>query len=103
MAPGLGVGGYCLPKDGLFAKKSSKLIYKKNINFPFIDLASRINKKMPSSALKFIESKKIKLNKKILIMGTAYKENIDDERLSPSITLIKKLIKKDPKLLNLIP
>lgn len=104
MAPGLGVGGYCLPKDGLFAKKSSKIIYKKNISFPFIDLASRINNKMPSSALKFIESKKIKLNKKkILIMGTAYKENIDDERLSPSITLIKKLIKKGSQISKFDP
>ena len=94
MAPGLGVGGYCLPKDGLFAKKSAKFIYKSNISFPFIDLAARINNKMPSTAFKFIESKTKLNNKKILIMGTAYKENIDDERLSPSIDLINKLKKK---------
>jgi UDP-N-acetyl-D-glucosamine dehydrogenase len=94
MVPGLGVGGYCLPKDGLFAKKSAKFIYKSNISFPFIDLASKINKKMPSTALKFIESKTRLNNKKILILGTAYKENIDDERLSPAIDLINKLEKK---------
>ena len=49
---------------------------------------------MPSTALKFIESKTKLNNKKILIMGTAYKENIDDERLSPSIDLINKLKKR---------
>jgi len=36
-------------------------------------------------------------------MGTAYKENIDDERLSPSITLIKKLIKKGSQISKFDP
>ena len=65
MRPGLGVGGYCLPKDGLFAEKSSRLIFKKNINFPFIKLASKINKEMPRSSFQIVENNIGNLKSKI--------------------------------------
>ena len=91
--PGLGVGGYCLPKDGLFAEKSSRLIFKKNINFPFIKLASKINKEMPRSSFQIVENNIGNLkSKNILIVGKSYKEDIDDQRNSPSIYL-KKMLK----------
>lgn len=99
MRPGLGVGGYCLPKDGLFAEKSSKLIFKKNINFPFIKLTTKVNKEMPRSSFKIIQNKVQNLrSKQILIIGTSYKEDIDDERNSPSLLLIKMLKKKGSKI-----
>ena len=99
MLPGLGVGGYCLPKDGLFASRSAKIILKKKIKFPFIKLSSRINNNMPNSSFNLIkkEIKNLK-NKKILIMGLTYKEDIDDTRNSASILLYKKLIKKSAKI-----
>jgi len=99
MRPGLGVGGYCLPKDGLFAEKSAKLIFKSKINFPFINLAAKINNQMPVSSFKLIKDKIKKLSsKKILIVGTSYKEDIDDLRNSPSISLINILKKKVAKI-----
>ena len=41
MRPGLGVGGYCLPKDGLFAEKSSRLIFKKILIFHLLNLPQK--------------------------------------------------------------
>ena len=95
MRPGLGVGGYCLRKDALFAKKSAKLIFKSKINFPFINLAAKINNLMPNTSFRLIKDKVKNLSfKKVLIVGTSYKEDIDDERNSPSISIIKKLKNK---------
>ena len=99
MLPGLGVGGYCLPKDALFAIKSSQIIHKKKINFPFIRLTSKINSKMPLTSFELIQRKIKKLSgKKILIMGVSYKENVDDVRNSPTNILIKKLKEKGSKI-----
>lgn len=96
MLPGLGVGGYCLPKDALFAKKSASIILKKKLSFPFIDLTLKTNKLMPNSSVKFIEENiKSFKNKRILILGASYKNDIGDIRNSSSIYLYKKLKKKD--------
>jgi len=96
MLPGIGVGGYCLTKDPLFAKIGSKKILKlNNENFPLSSMATFINKKMPFTALDFIK-KNINFslrNKKILFFGITYKEDIGDIRFSPSIVLAKELIK----------
>lgn len=108
MMPGLGVGGYCLPKDGLFAAKSAKMIFKKKLNFPFINLASEINNKMPLTSLNLVESETKRLKgEKILIMGSAYRPDVDDTRNSPSLILVKELKKKgaivsthDPMIIN---
>jgi len=95
MMPGLGVGGYCLPKDALFAKKSASIILKKKLSFPFIDLASKTNNLMPNSSLEFVEENiKSFKNKKILILGVSYKNDVGDIRNSPTIYLYKKLKKK---------
>ena len=95
MLPGLGVGGYCLPKDALFAKESANKIIKKNLRFPFIDLTSKINQNMPYSSYLFIK-KRIKhlKNKKILILGASYKNDIGDLRNSPSLKL-KEILKRN--------
>ena len=96
MLPGIGVGGYCLTKDPLFAKIGSKKIFKlNNENFPLSTMATFINQKMPFTALDFIK-KNINFslrNKKILFCGITYKEDIGDIRFSPSIVLAKELIK----------
>ncbi len=92
MRPGLGVGGYCLTKDPLFAITSAKKIFKGKSNFPFVELTMKTNRNMPYTSIKYIKEKigKIK-NKKILILGLSYREGIGDYRSSPSVFLYKKL------------
>ena len=101
MLPGLGVGGYCLTKDPMFGKISSKFFLKnKNISFPFSELALKVNKKMTINSLNFIKEKfkKSLNNKKILVVGMAYKNDVGDLRDSPSLSLINQLKKLNPKL-----
>ena len=94
MRPGLGVGGYCLTKDPLFALASVTKIFKNKNNFPFIKLTMRINQNMPFTSLNYIKEKiKFIQRKKILILGLSYREGIGDHRSSPSIFLYKKLRK----------
>ena len=87
MSPGFGVGGYCLTKDPLFGFISANKIFKKStIKFPMTFLASNINDNMPISSFKILKKElKTLKNKKILIFGVTYKENIGDCRYSPSV------------------
>jgi UDP-N-acetyl-D-mannosaminuronic acid dehydrogenase len=91
--PGPGVGGPCLPKDPYF------LIYKSKPPRPnLIATARKINDYMPNhiieTTLKALEKtgKNIK-TAKIAVLGTAYKNNVDDSRLSPAQPIIKTLLK----------
>lgn len=98
--PGPGVGGHCIPIDPVFIDWVAK---KKNIRAKFINLARETNIKISSWVLnkiydfdKKIRNKKFK--KKILIIGMAYKENINDTRESPSIKIFKELTKNKNKV-----
>ena len=95
--PGFGVGGYCLTKDPLFAAYSARKIWKfKNLDFPFSKQSIKINNKMfliSFNKLKKIFNNKIN-NKKILILGVSYKENVGDLRSSPSLDFINECIKE---------
>ncbi len=93
MRPGLGVGGYCLTKDLLFGSLSNTFFKKKKNNFPLTFKAKSINQSMFRTSLNFITKSTTLKNKKILILGASYKENVFDLRLSPSIDLMKNLKK----------
>ena len=94
MNPGLGVGGYCLTKDPLFAISSNNIFFKKKNSFPIIKKSISINKQMPNYALEYIKSIcRITNKSKILILGVTYKEDVGDIRHSPSIFLMKKLLR----------
>ena len=70
---------------------------KKKFNASFIKLSNKINLKVTNwTILKILENcKKIKKKKiKLLIVGLAYKKDINDERESPAIKILKKLSKK---------
>ena len=96
MSPGIGVGGYCLTKDPYFAYLSQKHIFKsKNIlDFKFSKLAMDVNKEMTIFPFQIIldQFKNNIYNKKFLVLGIAYKNDVGDSRNSPSIDIIKKLI-----------
>ena len=92
--PGLGVGGYCLTKDPLFALASLGSLF--NIDGPefvFSKLAMEVNQKMPLHAVRRLSSlMNNELEKKnILVMGVSYKGDIGDSRFSPSELLVRTL------------
>ena len=94
--PGPGTGGHCIPIDPRYLYyKSSKLGFKPK----FIELAGETNlkvlKNIASLTFKNLRERKISNNKaKILILGIAYKKNIDDLRESAALNLINILKKK---------
>jgi UDP-N-acetyl-D-glucosamine dehydrogenase len=88
--PGLGVGGHCIPIDPSYlADTASKL----GIETKFINLANKTNLEMPNYIVSRIESDlgKTLKNKKVLILGAAYKPNVADTRETPSKLLINEL------------
>ena len=93
--PGPGLGGHCIPIDPIFLKWSAK---KKGVNAKFISLARLTNLKITNWLLKEIcsnepDTKKLNHRKKILIVGIAYKADVNDTRESPSIKIFKYLFK----------
>lgn len=101
MYPGIGVGGYCLTKDPLLPKASADLIFKnKKLKFEFSEQAVKTNNSMPLRSFDIVKLKlKNKLyNKKVLICGAAYKDDVDDTRNSPSFSFYKKLKKYKTKI-----
>lgn len=99
--PGFGVGGYCLTKDPLFGEYAAKKLWNiKNSKFLFSKQAMKINDEMPLVTFNKIKSifKNNLKNKKILILGMSYKEDVSDLRSSPSIYFSNKCIKENIKL-----
>jgi UDP-N-acetyl-D-glucosamine dehydrogenase len=99
MLPGIGVGGYCLPKDSLLADWSSKKIFSKKRILNFTKKAIEENDLMPFYSLNFIkENVKNLKNKKIFFLGCSYSGNVGDTRNSPVLDLYKLLKKKENKI-----
>jgi len=95
--PGPGIGGHCIPLDPFYLTWKAR---EYNYHTRLIELAGEINKHMPEYVVERtakILSKKFKksLNgAKILLLGVAYKKDIDDLRESPALEVFKKLEKE---------
>src|SRR4029077_14065948 len=91
--PGPGIGGHCIPLDPHYlAWKMRTLNYKTR----FIDLASEINSQMPDyvvekTAHALNDARKAVNGSRVLVIGVAYKKNIDDIRESPALDVIRLL------------
>ncbi|MBT6375098.1 MAG: UDP-N-acetyl-D-glucosamine dehydrogenase, partial [Gemmatimonadales bacterium] len=91
--PGPGLGGHCIPVDPHYLSwKMRTLNYKTR----FIDLASEINAEMPvfvvDKVREVLNRKKRPVNgSKVLLLGIAYKRDIDDVRESPALDVLKLL------------
>ena len=88
--PGPGLGGHCIPIDPLYLSWKMKSF---NYNARFIELASEINTNMPryvvSRVLEAMNDRgKILNGSKVLVLGVAYKPDIDDARESPAMDVI---------------
>ena len=98
--PGPGLGGHCIPIDPLYLSWKMKNL---NYNPKFIDLASKINASMPEHIVDMLKKalntnqKELK-NSKILLLGMAYKKDVDDIRESPSLDILYLLNKNNSKV-----
>jgi len=91
--PGPGIGGHCIPLDPHYlAWKMRTLNYKTR----FIDLASEINSQMPAYVVEKVtealnEDRKAVNGSRVLVVGVAYKPDIDDIRESPALDVMRLL------------
>ncbi|HKN57335.1 MAG TPA: nucleotide sugar dehydrogenase [Gemmatimonadaceae bacterium] len=91
--PGPGIGGHCIPLDPHYlAWKMRTLNYKTR----FIDLASEINSQMPAYVVEKVaqalnDERKAVNGSRVLIIGVAYKPDIDDIRESPALDVMRLL------------
>jgi UDP-N-acetyl-D-glucosamine dehydrogenase len=94
--PGPGLGGHCIPIDPLYLSWKMKSF---NYNARFIELASEINTNMPRYVVNRVmeamnDRSKALRGSKILVLGVAYKPDIDDVRESPAMDVIGLLKQK---------
>ena len=89
--PGPGYGGHCIPLDPFLLSWKAKQL---NFETKFIKLSGEINTYIIKSIFNKIKKIINKKNKKILIMGVAYKKNIDDYRESPALKIFQLLNKE---------
>jgi UDP-N-acetyl-D-glucosamine dehydrogenase len=98
--PGPGYGGHCIPVDPFYLTYKAK---KFDYSTKFIELAGEINRRMPYYVVnKTIEAlnrrgKSIR-NARILVLGLAYKKDIDDARESPALKIISVLKEKGARV-----
>jgi UDP-N-acetyl-D-glucosamine dehydrogenase len=91
--PGPGLGGHCIPIDPFYLSWKAK---QYDFRTRFIELAGEVNASMPHfvvarTADALNSHMKPLMNSKILVLGVAYKRDIDDIRESPSLPIIKLL------------
>lgn len=87
--PGIGAGGHCIPVDPIYLANAAKSV---GAPTEFIELADKVNRQMPSYFVAKIREILGGLeDKKILVVGIAYKPNVSDTRESPAENLIAEL------------
>jgi UDP-N-acetyl-D-glucosamine dehydrogenase len=94
--PGPGLGGHCIPIDPFYLSWKAKQF---DFHTRFIELAGEVNNAMPYFVVENIiealsQQRKALCGSRILILGMAYKRDIDDLRESPSLTIIELLQKR---------
>ncbi len=98
--PGPGLGGHCIPIDPFYLTWKAREF---GVHTRFIELAGEVNSSMPDYVIAKVASalnsiKKAINGSRILVLGIAYKKNVDDMRESPSVTLMEKLRDMDAEI-----
>ena len=88
--PGPGIGGHCIPLDPHYLSWKAR---QHGFDSQFISLAEQVNSGMPAYVVKLVSTalndvKKAVNGSKILVLGVAYKRDIDDMRESPALSII---------------
>jgi UDP-N-acetyl-D-glucosamine dehydrogenase len=91
--PGPGLGGHCIPIDPLYLSWKLKML---NYRARFIELAGEINSGMPEYVVQRVadalnDREKSVKGSRILVLGVAYKRDVDDVRESPALDILKLL------------
>lgn len=91
--PGPGLGGHCIPIDPFYLTWKAR---EYGVHTRFIELAGEVNSAMPDYVMTKLaaalnERRKPVKGSKVLVLGIAYKKNVDDMRESPSVILMEKL------------
>ena len=91
--PGPGLGGHCIPIDPFYLTWKAR---EYGVHTRFIELAGEVNSAMPDYVIGKLtqalnQREKSVKGSRILVLGIAYKKNVDDMRESPSVILMEKL------------
>lgn len=98
--PGPGLGGHCIPIDPFYLTWKAREF---GVHTRFIELAGQINRAMPEYVVQKVadalnqDAKPVK-GSRVLLLGLAYKPNVDDDRESPSYTLMEQLEARGAKV-----
>jgi UDP-N-acetyl-D-glucosamine dehydrogenase len=89
--PGPGLGGHCIPIDPLYLSWKLKTL---NYRARFIELAGEVNSEMPEHVCALVadalnERQKSVKGSKVLVLGVAYKRDIEDVRESPALDVLR--------------
>ena len=98
--PGPGLGGHCIPIDPFYLTWKAR---EYGIHTRFIELAGEVNRAMPEWVASKImdalnDSGKALRGAKVLVLGIAYKKNVDDMRESPAVEIMELLRAKGAKI-----
>ncbi len=98
--PGPGLGGHCIPIDPFYLTWKAR---EYGVHTRFIELSGEVNQAMPEYVVTKLmhglnDNGKALKNSKILVLGIAYKKNVDDMRESPSVEIMELLEEKGAKV-----
>jgi UDP-N-acetyl-D-glucosamine dehydrogenase len=91
--PGPGIGGHCIPLDPHYLSWKAR---QHGFDSRFIGLAEEVNSRMPEHVVTLVtdalnEERKSLKGSRVLLLGVAYKKDIDDVRESPALSIIDRL------------
>lgn len=91
--PGPGIGGHCIPLDPHYLSWKAR---QHGFDSRFIGLAEEVNSRMPEHVVQLIadglnDERKAMKGSRVLLLGVAYKKDIDDVRESPALSIIDRL------------
>ena len=94
--PGPGIGGHCIPLDPHYLSWKAR---QHGFDSRFIGLAEEVNSRMPEHVLQLVsdglnDDRKAMKGSRVLLLGVAYKRDIDDVRESPALSIIDRLRSK---------
>jgi UDP-N-acetyl-D-glucosamine dehydrogenase len=94
--PGPGIGGHCIPLDPHYLSWKAR---QHGFDSRFISLAEEVNSRMPEHVVQLVsdglnDDRKAMKGARVLLLGVAYKKDIDDVRESPALSIIDRLRSK---------